>query len=149
MRVTLSGVPIGQVSRLSRCRAAIAPSAVGNRIAVRIVRRAAEHLVDPLDQPLGDDVLELLGLVVHLGPAHAHHLHEKQLDEAMAAQHEAGQLLAGRGQPHAAVRLVLGQPRFRQRLHHRRRRAGRDAERGGDLPIGTRRSSRPSADWPW
>ena len=114
------------------CRGAaatIVPFGGRNGIAVRIVRRPSEHLVDALDQPLRHDVFELLGLVVHLGPAHAHHLHEKQLDEPVTPQHQAGQLLAGRRQPHAAVRLVLGEARLRQRLHHRRRGAGRDAER--------------------
>ena len=134
MRVTRSGVPIGQVSRLSSWRGCDGAFGVRNRIAVRIVRRTAEHLVDALDQPLGHDVLELLGLVVHFVPAHAHHLDQKQLDEAMAPEHEAGELLAGSRQTHAAVRLVFGEPRLRQRLHHRRRRARRDAERRGDLP---------------
>ena len=67
----------------------------GNRIAVRIVRRPAEHFVDPLDQPLRDDVFELFGFVVHFGPAHAHHLHEKQLDETVTPEHEAGELCSG------------------------------------------------------
>ena len=30
-----------------------------------------------------DDVLELFSLLMHLGPAHAHHLNQKQLDEAV------------------------------------------------------------------
>ena len=101
MRVTFSACPIGHVSRLSRCRAAIAPSAPGIGIPVRIVRRAAQHLVDSLDQPFGDDVLELFGFFVHLGPAHPHHLHEKCFDETVTPQHEARELLAGRRQPHA------------------------------------------------
>ncbi len=68
-----------------------------NRIAVRIVCRMAQHFVDPLDQPLGDDVLQLLGVVVHLVPAHAHHLHEKEFDEPVTPQDEARQ--ASRPQP--------------------------------------------------
>ena len=55
---------------------------------MRIVRRPSEHLVDPLDQPLRDDVLEVLGFVVHFRPAHAHHLDEEQFDEAVTPQHE-------------------------------------------------------------
>ena len=41
-------------------------------------------------------MLELFGLVVHLGPAHAHHLDEKQLHEPMAPQHEPRELFARR-----------------------------------------------------
>ena len=47
----------------------------------------------------------------------------------MTPQHQRRQLLAGRGETHAAVRLVLGEPRLRQRLHHRRRRPRRDVQR--------------------
>ena len=62
---------------------------------MRIVRRASEHLVDPLDQPFRNDVLELFGFVVDFVPAHAHHLHEEQLHEPMAAEHQPGELFAG------------------------------------------------------
>src|SRR5262249_40578878 len=63
-------------------------------IAVRIVRRVAEHLVDEFDQSLRHDMLQLLGIVVHLVPLHSHHLDEEQLDEAMATQDETGEALA-------------------------------------------------------
>ena len=121
---------------------------VGNRVAVRVVRRMTEHLVDPLDQPLGDDVFELLRLVVHFGPAHAHHLHQKELDEPVTPQHETGELFAGRRQPHAAVGLVLGEPRLGERLDHRRGRARRDAERRGDLAHRHQAVPAGSVDWP-
>jgi ABC-type nitrate/sulfonate/bicarbonate transport system ATPase subunit len=35
---------------------------IRNRVAMRIVRRPSQHLVDPVNQAFGDDVLELLGL---------------------------------------------------------------------------------------
>ena len=54
-------------------------------------------------------------------------------------------LLAGLRQPHAGVRLVFGQPRLRQRLHHRRRRARRDADRRGDVPHRQQPLSRAAA----
>ena len=76
---------------------------------MRIVRGAAEHAIDPFDQPVRHHVLELLGFLVNLVPAHAQNLHEEQLHEPMAAQHQRGELLAGRGQTDAAVRLVLGE----------------------------------------
>ena len=62
---------------------------------MRIDRRAAEHLVDAVDQPVGDRVLEVLGFVVDLGPAHAHHLHQKQLDQPVPPQDQRGELFAG------------------------------------------------------
>jgi CelD/BcsL family acetyltransferase involved in cellulose biosynthesis len=80
---------------------------VGNRIAMWIVGGPAEHLVDPLDQALRDDVLELFGLVVDLVPPHAHHLDEERLDQPMPPQHEPRELLARAGEPDTAVRLVL------------------------------------------
>ena len=49
--------------------AALPPLRIGDRVAVRVDLRPAEHLVDAIDQPLADHVLELLGLVVHLVPA--------------------------------------------------------------------------------
>ena len=63
----------------------------GNRVAVRVGFGMAEHFVHPLDQPIGDDVLEVLGVVVHLVPAHAHHLDQEQFDQAVAAQHRRRQ----------------------------------------------------------
>ena len=47
-------------------------------------------------------------------------------------------------QAHAAIRLVLGEPRLGQRLHHRRRGARRDAERRR-RPVPSARSRRPAA----
>jgi hypothetical protein len=59
---------------------------------MRIVGRPSEHFIDPFDQPFGHDVLQLFGLVVDFGPAHAHHLHEKELDETVTPEHKARQL---------------------------------------------------------
>ena len=80
-------VPSGHVSSVSYCGPADA-ALVGNRIAVRVGCGPAEHLVDPFDEPIGHGVLEVLGLVVHLRPAHPHHLHEEQLDQPMAPHHQ-------------------------------------------------------------
>ena len=77
---------------------------------MRIDRRTSEHLVDPVDQPIRDGMLEVLGFVVHFGPAHAHHLHQEQLDQAVPAQHQRRELLAGRRQPDAGVGLVRTSP---------------------------------------
>ncbi len=94
---------------------------IGNRIAMRIRFRPPKHLVNAFDQPIGDDVLEEFGFVVHLVPRVAHDLHEKEFDQAMTPEDERGQLLSGGCERDAGVRLVLDQPRFGQGLHHRRR----------------------------
>ena len=120
---------------------------IGRRdgIAVRVHFRPAQHLVDPLDQSIRDDVLQLLGLVVDLVPAQAHHPDEKQLHQPVTAQHERGQLFARRPEPHAVVGLVLDQPRLRERLHHRGGGAGRHAERQRQLAHGQQALPRPPA----
>ena len=122
-------------------------SAAASRVSTSIGSpgRTAQHLVDPLDETFRHDVLELFGLVVHFRPAHAHHLDEEQLDEAMPTQDAARELFAAGRQTHPAVGLVLGESRFREGLHHRGRRARRHPERGGDLshrhqPIAARQS---------
>ena len=92
MRVTRSAVPdrTGQQAfELSRCDRAFG---VWNRIAVRVVGRVSEHVVDALDEALGNHMFELFGFVVHFSPAHAHHLDEKELDQAMPAQDEPREL---------------------------------------------------------
>ena len=93
----------------------------------------AEHLVDALDQPVGDGVLEVLGLVVDFGPAHPHHLHQEELDQPVPAQHPRRELLAGRGQPDARIGLVADETRLGQGLHHRRGGARDDAQGRGQL----------------
>ena len=55
-------------------------------------------------------MFELLGFVVDLVPAHAHHLHEKELDQAVPSQHEARKFFTRGCQADAAVRLVFCQP---------------------------------------
>ena len=111
---------------------------------MRIDRRPAEHLVDAVDQPVGHGVLEVLGFVVHFGPAHAHHLDQEQLDQPVPPQDQRGELLARPGQPDAGIGLVAHQPRLRERLDHRRRGAGHDAQRGRQLAHRDQRVGRGS-----
>ena len=105
----------------------------GNRVTMRVGRRPAEHLVDALDQPIGDGVFQMFGLVVDLGPAHPHDLHQEQLDQPVAAQHSRRELLAGHRQPDARIRFVADQPGLRQGLHHRGGGPGDDPQRRGQL----------------
>ena len=85
------------------------PLRTRNGIAVWIVRRPAQHLVDPLNEPFGDDVLELFRFVVHLVPTHPHHLHQEQLHESMPPEDQTGQLLPCGRKANARVRLVFDQ----------------------------------------
>ena len=87
-----------------------APLGARNRIAMGIDLGPPEHLVDAIDQAIGDGVLERFGFVVHFGPAHPHHLDEKQLDQPVATQDEGGELLASLRQPHPGIRLVAHEP---------------------------------------
>ena len=114
---------------------------VRNRIAVRVDRGPAEHLVDPVDQPIRHGVLQVFRLVVHLGPAHAHDPDEKQFDQPVPAQDQRGELLA---RPASAGR------RRRARIAPAPTRPasspssspcpGRRPERDASWPIGTRAS---------
>ncbi len=60
---------------------------------------------------LGDDVLQLFGIFVNLVPGIAQGFGQVALEQAMSANGLQGDLLAGRGQLHAAVALVVDQPR--------------------------------------
>jgi hypothetical protein len=107
---------------------------VRNRVAMRIHLGPPEHLVHPIDETVADDVFELFGFVVHFVPRVAHHPDEKQLDQAMTTKDEGGELFAGWRQGDTGVRLVFHQPGFSQRLHHRRCRSRRHAQRCSQLP---------------
>src|SRR5678815_5220627 len=72
---------------------------IRNRIAMRISFRAAEHLVDPLDEPIAYDMLELLGFVVDFVPGVPHETNEEELDQPMTSQNEGGKPLARRREP--------------------------------------------------
>ena len=56
---------------------------IGDRIAVGIDRGAPQHFIDPFDQPIRHRVFEMLGVFVHVRPAHAHHFHEEEFDQPM------------------------------------------------------------------
>ena len=83
------------------------PRRVWNRVAVRIHLRSAEHLVHPVDEPLGYDVLQLFRLVVHFVPAVAHDTHKEQLDHPVSPNHQRGKLFSRSGEGHPRVGLVF------------------------------------------
>ena len=59
-------------------------------------RGVAQQHADLLVQPVLDDVLELAGVGVHLVLAHAQHVAEQALGQAVAAHDAAGRLEPGR-----------------------------------------------------
>ena len=82
------------------------PVCVRDGITMRVEGRPSEHVVHAFDQAIGHHMLHLLGIVVDLVPAHAHHLHQEQLDEAVTAQHTGGEFLTRAGQADTVVGLV-------------------------------------------
>ena len=99
-----------------------------------IDRRASQHRVDPIDQSIRCGVFETLGLVVHVGPAHAKYLDQEQLDETVAPEHERGKFPSRRAQANPSIGLVVDQARFGERLDHGCRRARNDTKRRRQLP---------------
>ena len=63
---------------------------------MRVGLRAAEHFVHPVDQAVGNDVLEQFRLVMDFIPPQPHHLNEEELDEAVPPQDERGKLSPAR-----------------------------------------------------
>ena len=80
-----------------------------------------------------DSVLERLGLVVDLVPAHAQLAHEVRLEQAMATHDAQGSPPARRRQLDAAVARVADQTVACEALHHARHGGGPDPEARGQL----------------
>ena len=92
---------------MRRLRAVDAQLGIRDRIAVRVVRRISERVVDPRLELLGQRVLEAVGLGVHLVEAEAERLREVLLEQPVVPDHLERDPLAGRRQLDAAVRRVL------------------------------------------
>jgi hypothetical protein len=125
-----AGVAVGEGHRRDVDDGAVAGR---DRVAVRIVRRLAELRGDSFLEPLGDVVLEALGLGVHLLPRDAEMLDEEELEQPVMAQHLERGGGAARRQNDAVVRLVLDQPEAVELLDHPRHR-----RRGDVQPVGER-----------
>src|SRR5690242_14620345 len=80
---------------------------VRDRVAVRVVRREAERLVDARLELLRDRVLEPVGLVVDVSEVEAERLREVELEQPVMTDHLERDALAGRRQTDALVRRVL------------------------------------------
>src|SRR5436190_19538695 len=94
----------------------IGPLEVGvrDRVAVRVVGRVAERTVDLRLQLLGEDVLEPVGLVVDILDVEPEGAREVELEQPVVADHLERDLLAGRGEPDAAIGHVLDESERRE-----------------------------------
>ncbi len=73
---------------------------------MRVELGVAEFGGDALFEPLRDEVLEALGLLVHFVPGIVEDLVEEGLDEAMMADDLEGAFLSGFRELHAVVLFV-------------------------------------------
>src|SRR5262249_19691153 len=80
---------------------------VGDRVPVRIVGREAERAVDACLELFGDDVLEPIGLVVHVVDVEPERVREVELEQPVVADHLDGDALSRPGEACAAGRLVI------------------------------------------
>ena len=79
----LAGAGVAQRdTRRALGRAAVARDGV----AVRAGGRVAEQVVDAIGDPFGQRVLQVMRLLIGLGPAQAHHLGQQPLAEGVAAK---------------------------------------------------------------
>ena len=109
-----------------------------DRVAVRVVGRVAERGVDALLEPLGQHVLQQLGLGVHLVPRHAEHLVEERLQQPVAPHDAQRGPLARLGEPQLATARAVDELALLQPLDHGRHRGRRDAQLGREQPGGDR-----------
>jgi hypothetical protein len=112
------------------------PFGIGDRVSMRIDLGTAEHLVHPIDQAVGHDMFELLGLIVHFVPPVPHDADEEQFDDAMAPDDKRRELFPSLGKRHSRVRLVFEQSRLREPVDHRRGCPGGHAQGCGELSHG-------------
>jgi hypothetical protein len=89
---------------------------VGDRIAVRIVRRRAERLVDERLERFGESVLEAIGLGMNGVEPELERLGQVELEETMVTEQLERDALAVTGQPDAAIELMVHESERRRAL---------------------------------
>ncbi len=80
---------------------------LGNWMPVRVGVGIAQLGGNPVFQPLGDEMLQALGLLMHLVPRIAEKLVQKSLEQPMVAQHLEGPHFSGIGQAYAVMLLIF------------------------------------------
>jgi len=96
--------------------------------AVRAGTVGAQHGVDPLLQPVVQDVLQQLSLGVDLVPRHVQHPHEERLQQPVPADDPDRDPLALRGKPQPGTLGPFQQVLALETLRHRGRRGRRHAQ---------------------
>ena len=83
---------------------------VGDRIAVRVLRRRAERLVDERLERFGESVLEAVCLGMNGVEPELERLGQVELEQTVVAEQLERDPLAGSGQANAAIELVVDEP---------------------------------------
>jgi hypothetical protein len=105
---------------------------VRDRVAVWVLRRRSERLVDVLFERFGESVLEAVGFGVDCVDPEVERSGEVELEQTMVAEQLQRDPLTGPGQPHAVIEPVLDEPQGSELLHHCGSRRRRDAHAHGE-----------------
>ena len=95
----------GAVIEIGQWRLMQIALARGDRVAVGIGVGVAQQGVDAVEDFVGDDALQLLGLGVDFGPIKLEHANKEKFHQPVPAENVEGELRAGGGEAHAATRL--------------------------------------------
>src|SRR4029450_12596404 len=87
-----------------------AATRVGDRMAVRILRRVAHEAVDRAEHAVADVMLEHFRVLVDLRPIELQHSHEERLEDSMPADEVDRELSTLRREPRARPRLQHREP---------------------------------------
>ena len=104
-----------------------------NRRTVGVVARLTQGVRHPLDQLLGDGMLEALRFDMDVAPVVPEPAGEIRFEDAVATNHLECRATTLRGELDAAIRHVLDQSRFGQAFHHATDRRRSDSEHFGDI----------------
>ena len=85
---------------------------------MRVHFRISEQVIDPLEQAVGNRVLQGFRFLMNLVPLHPQDFYEKQLDQSVSSQNYKGQFLTRLQQLDTYARDVLHMIGFRERLDH-------------------------------
>ncbi len=104
-----------------------------NRCAVGVVARLTQGVRHPLDQLLGNGMLQALRFDMDVAPVVAELAGEIRFEDAVATNHLERGATALRRKLHAAIWHVFDQSRFGKTFHHATHRRRSDVEHFGDV----------------
>jgi hypothetical protein len=88
----------------------------------------AQEFIHSVEKEIGDRVLERFGLIMNLGPVEPEGLIEKCLNQAMASEHQRGDLLPFISELGSLIGYVFQQSLFVEASNHRCHRWRSDTE---------------------